>query len=163
MNVIWAILCQNVIVSQQSNNISLIEVIDELTVPVPPPQTLGESDEEFSATLDFRLTVFWARSDHRIPERGQSRVKLVAPDGRESTPVEQEIDLTQFPRMRSIGRMIGSPLPLTQEGQYRFIIEVKTPDSDWQEVSELPLWVAIQTDNPPGEKRPQAPSATTEQ
>ena len=148
MKVIWAILCQNAIVAQESNNLSLIEVIDELTVPAPPPRGTEEPTEEFGLLLDARLVILWSRDNIGVPEIGISRTRLVAPDGRESLSPEIEIDLTHFPRSRSIGRFGAFPFPPTHVGEHFFKIEVKTPASEWVQVSELPLMIQIQNDTP---------------
>ena len=149
MKVIWAILCQNAIVAQESNNVSLIEVIDELTVPAPPPRRSQESTEEIGLLFDARLVILWSRDDLGTPESGTSRTRLVDPDGRESLSPEIEIDLTNFLRSRSIGRFGAFPFSPTREGEHLFKIEVRTPASEWVQVAELPLLIQIQSDRPP--------------
>ena len=148
MKVIWAILCQNAIVAQESNNVSLIEVIDELTVPAPPPRRPNEPTDEIGLLLDARLVILWSRDDINAPETGISRTRLVAPDGRESLSPEIEIDLTHFPRSRSIGRLGAFPFPPTHEGEHLFKIEVKTSANKWVQVAELPLLIQVQSDAP---------------
>ena len=147
MKVIWALLCEKTIVDQESNNLSLIEVIDELIVPAPLPQGVHGSGAEGSSILDLRLVVLWERSDPLRPEKGQARIRIIAPNASESSVAEHEVDLMESPRMRAIGHLLGSPMPFTQEGQYFVKIEAKTADSDWQELFELPLQVSVQTDD----------------
>ena len=146
MKAIWAILCKNVIVDQQSNNVSLIEVIDEFTIPVPPPVNLPEIDGEPGILLDVSLVVLWARSHRDTPEKAQSRTSIVTPDGTEARSLENEVDLTEAIRARAIGRIVGFPHPLNHGGEYLFRIELKVPGSDWKEELELPLWVNVQKD-----------------
>ena len=148
MKVIWAILCRNAITDQQSNNISLIEVIDEITIPAPPPANVPETSEDSGIALDASLVMLFARSHQDSPEVAQSRLRIVAPNGTQIQSVEQEIDLTEIPRARAIGRLIGLPTVLPQDGEYLLKIEAKAPDSDWEEGFELPLWINLQEDTP---------------
>ena len=148
MKVIWAILSENAIVDRQSNNISLIEVIDELTVPVPPPQVVSQSGEQLQIPFSFCLSILFARTDIGVAEKGRYSVTIIGPDGVKSESRELDVDLMENLRSRSIGRMGEFPLPLTVEGQYSFKIDVKSVDSDWKEAFELPLRVNFQRDDP---------------
>ena len=147
LRAVWAILCENTIIDQRSNNVSLIEVIDELTIPAPAPEPMTETKGEPRKFFDADLVVLWARSKLDLPEKAQMRSKIVAPNGGEARSGESEVDLTENIRLRSIGRIAGLP-PFTQAGEYRIKIEAKESDSEWQEVFELPLWVSVQTDTP---------------
>ena len=51
MKVLWALLCKNVITDQDTNNISLIEVVDELTIPAPPPQSASTTVDGISSSV----------------------------------------------------------------------------------------------------------------
>ena len=147
MKVIWAVLSENTIVDLLTNNISLIQIIDELTVPAPPPQEADGQDTELSTPFDLSLTVLYARSDPQVGEKGLTRIRMVGPGNRESRVVEHEIDLTEQPRGRSIGRMGMSPLPLNAQGAYSFKIEMPSLNGEWEEVFELPLWINIYRDD----------------
>ena len=147
MRAVWAILCQNTIIDQRSNNISLIEVIDELTVPAPPPELVTEANGELGMLFDGNLVILWARSDLGTPEKAQVRSRIIAPNGGEARTGEVEVDLTEIVRARAIGRIAELPL-FTQVGEYTIKIETKAHDSEWREVFELPLWVNVQADAP---------------
>ena len=159
MRVIWALLCKNTIVDRDTNNVSLINVVDELTVPASPPQGPPGAVFESIVLLDLSMAILWVRSSPDVPESGEARVKVVAPDDSISLSPQLEVDLTQRPRVRALGHMLNSPFPSWQEGEYRFKIEAKTNDLDWQEMFELPLWVKVQTDDFPYDAGPQAPFA----
>ena len=150
MKVLWAILCENVIINQQTNNVSLIEVVDQITVPAPPPGNVVKPDEKIGTFLNMRLVVLWARSDRDVPESGQARIRIIAPDGKEAQTTEHHVDLSEVPRSSAIGSIVGFPFPLTDEGEHLFRVEKRTPDSSWSKEFELPLWVEIQTDSPAG-------------
>lgn len=155
MKVIWALLCETAIVDRDTNNISLVNIVDEMTVPAPPPQGLLGPVIERIEVLDLRLAILWARSISDVPESGEGRITVVAPDDSISVSPEVEVDLSQSQRMRAVGHLLESPFPSWQEGQYLFKIESRTEDLDWQEMFELPLWVKVQTDDFPYSSDPQ--------
>ena len=148
MRVTWALICRHAITNRDSNNISLIEVIDELTVAGPPPQSDLQVGEASNVLIDLQLVVLWSRSDPNISEKSPTRVKAVGPYGAEALTVERIVDLTEFSRMRMLAHLLGAPIPFAQQGQYLFNIEVQTCDSQWEEVFQVPLWVNVQTDDP---------------
>lgn len=149
MKVIWAVLCLNSVIDRQTNNLSLFNILEEISVlPVPAqgPQSKGPGDLTFAPT--FELVTLWGRSDENVPERGYGRVKLSLPASSSEAPkvaVEYEVDLTKYLRLRQIGRIHG--LPAAGEGvyTYTFIIEGKNEGQDWSPKFELPLRVVFQT------------------
>lgn len=147
LRAIWAILCKNTIIDQRSNNISLIEVIDEISLPAPAPESVTETSGQPAVGFDASLVILWARSDPDMPEKAQVRNSVVTPKGFQTQSTENEIDLTDALRVRSIGQIARFPL-LSQDGEHTLKIEMKAADTDWQEAFELPLWVNIQTDSP---------------
>ena len=90
--------------------------------------------------------VLWARSDANQPEEGKTRVKVVTPDDEEALSPELGVDLTEAMRVRSIGHLVRSPFVVRSEGSYRFKVEAQTTGSDWAEMFEVPLWIAIQAE-----------------
>lgn len=159
MKVIWALLCEKAILDRDTNNASFINVVEEITVPASPPKIPSGSDIEPILMLDLRMAILWARSNPDMPESGEARVRLIAPDETASVSAELMVDLTESQRMRGIGHLIESPFPVLQEGQYLFKVEAKTEGLDWQEMFELPLWVKVQTDDLPYDPDPQTPAS----
>ena len=155
MKVVWALLCETTIVDRDTNNVSLINVVDEITVPASPPQGPRGPAIETVVDLDLRMAILWARSSSDVPETGEARIRVIAPDDRISVSSEVEVDLSHSQRMRAVGHLLESPFPSWQEGQYLFKIESKTADLGWQEMFELPLWVKVQTDDFPYESTSQ--------
>ena len=149
MKVVWAILCKDTIVNRDTNNMTLVEVIEELNVVASPPQGTPVPELGFSAVLDLHLVSLWVRTEPSVPEKGQARFKAVTPKGREVVTAEAEVDLTEGPRLRADGHLLESPFPFSDDGTYFFKIEMRTPESDWEEVYELPLWVQIQDHRAP--------------
>ena len=143
MEVTWSIFCQSSAIDRDTNNLSLFNVIEELTVPVPPPQLqTGQPLPEGLTVANLELVTLFTRSDPQVPERGRGRVRLLLPEGREALNQEFEVDLTQYLRLRMRVKVPG--FPTGDAGMYRFLVDGITDTSDWIEMFELPIRVALQ-------------------
>jgi hypothetical protein len=145
LKVIWAVLCERAIIDRDTNNVSLINVIEEIAISVQPPE--GAPDEASDGRLvlaNMELVVLWVRSDLEVPERGYGRIRVIAPDEREAPTHENEVDLTQYLRLRTRIRLTS--LPMRGSGVYRIKIEGRAPpSSEWTEEFDLPLRVVFQS------------------
>lgn len=144
MRVIWAVLCERSITDKDTNNLSLINIVEEMTVTPQPPQTVSEQGVEEStetaiAIGNFELVVLWVRSDVDVPERGYGRIRIISPDTTEAASHEgNEVDLTQYLRLRSRTRFAN--FPMRGPGVYLIKIDGRaTTSSEWTEKFELPL------------------------
>jgi hypothetical protein len=146
VKVLWALLSENSIINGRTNNLSLVEVIEELTIPAQPPQGADVTGEVPSTHLNSWLSVLFARSDPQMGEEGRSQVSMVSPSGREAQLLDINVDLTQYPRSRSVIRLISFPLPLSEEGEYAFKVEIISDHGTWEEAFEVPLQINIQKD-----------------
>ena len=144
MKVVWAILCKNTIVNRDTNNMTLVEVVEEINVVAEPPEESTADEPGFSTVLDIHLVTLWTRTDPSVPEKGQARFTVLTPKGRTVSSSELEIDLTEGPRLRADGHLLESSFPFSNDGIYLFKIEAKATETQWEEMYELPLWVRIQ-------------------
>lgn len=142
MKVLWAILCERAVVDQETNNISLFNVIEEVTIPAQPPMFLTDANAKNVLPTAFELIVLWGRSNSDVPERGLGRVSILIPDATPKITQEHDIDLSVFLRLRSKLRLPG--LPVGGEGTYLFKIDGKLTGGEWTEMFELPLRVVFQ-------------------
>ena len=149
MNVSWAILCESAIVDKDTNNVSLVNVVEELTLPAAPPEIAATSDPSQLKPVSLAIVTLFARSDPSVPESGEAQIKIVAPDGRIGLSGQISVDLIQHERLRAIGRTFQMPFPDRLAGQYLLKVEVKTAGLDWEEMFSLPLQVKVQTDDLP--------------
>jgi hypothetical protein len=144
VKVLWSILCQDAVIDRETNNVSLFNIVEEVSIPVEPPTKTPTSVAPQRLTAaDFALVTLWARSDEKVGEQGRGRIRLVLPDTKEVAQSEFEVDLTTYLRSRFVMRFHG--LPGGDQGTYRFIIESKDMAGDWVQMFELPLRVAIQS------------------
>ena len=130
---IWSVLCENSILDQDTKLISMINVLEELTIPDDPAP-----DKVLQAVVS--LVTLWARSDINVPSQGFARYAFTSPSGKVLESLEQSVDLTKYERLRSRGRFAGLKLP--EIGQYFFNIEFRENEqTEWIRVAAVPLKV----------------------
>lgn len=140
---IWTVVCSMSVTDKETNNISLFNVIEQLTILTQPQPNMIP---QFS--LD--IVTLWGRSDDAITAQGCSRVTLVSPSGEEIGQGEGEIDLVKHERLRA-RRRFPLGLNLKDAGRYYFRIELKLDDEEeWHTVAKIPLKVTIES--PPSDE-----------
>lgn len=140
---IWSILCSRSVTDRDTNNIILLDVLEQITAVVP----IRSATEDAGLLSPNELVSLWSRSVSDRPERGRGRIRLLAPDGSELGRHEFDIDLTQRERLRTQTRSAG--LPIRGSGRYDFIVDLQEQaDADWREVCKVPLKVVIQSLEP---------------
>ena len=77
MKVIWAVLCQSAVIDKDTNNVSLLNVIEEVKVPAKPPAELTATDLNLISPATFELVTLWTRSDPGAEERGRAHEPAV--------------------------------------------------------------------------------------
>lgn len=132
---IWSVLCRSSAIDKDGNNLSLFDVFEQLTILEPITQP-GE------APIPFQLVTLWARADLATPVKTTSRVRVLLPGGDEaSKPVQLEVDLTAFRRLRQ--RVTFGSLPIRAAGVYEFIVEFREHD-EWREAARIPLELTVE-------------------
>jgi hypothetical protein len=142
---LWSVLCVRAIVDRDLNSLSLIDVIEQLSVnaPIPKPGEPG------FVNMGLTVASLWRRTDLNKQALGECSVVLRFPDGTEQPlPVNLVIDLKRYERMRTLGRLNG--VPVGEPGTYRFLVRFKPNGEDkWTEVASLPMEVVFQEAIPP--------------
>jgi hypothetical protein len=133
INHIWSVLCESSILDQDTKLISMINVLEELTIPDEPAPDKG-------LQIVVSLVTLWVRSEINTPSQGFARYNFTSPSGNVLQSLEQPIDLTRYERLRSRGQFAGLKLP--ESGQYLFNIEFRENEQEeWQKVAAIPLKV----------------------
>jgi len=136
---VWSVLCRKGVLDKYTNQMSLLDVIDELTIapagPIPP------GAQDVFLAVQFHVVSLWMRSDLSMPESVRFRIVISGPDGRSFGP-EGDINLQDFARARHFMRF--EALPFHGAGLYRFSIERYLADTaDWEKLASVPLEVKI--------------------
>lgn len=131
INHVWSVLCSTAIIDRDTNLVSLINILEEITVNDEP---------KAGGVLPIALDILslWTRSNPGEPCRGRSRITLIGPDEKATNQIETEIDLTTHERLRARGHFEG--LPASEPGINFFQVELQTEGrEDWETVARIPL------------------------
>ncbi len=135
---LWTVLCSRSLVDVESQNISLLEVIDEITLPA---DTFVEKSN-VPVNLQIELVTCWRRSNLTQPGKSRARMVLSGPNGKTLEEQAYSVDLTEGPRRRTRIRIPG--LNLTGPGTYTFQVELQSiGNGPWMKVAKLPLDVML--------------------
>ncbi|HMD89375.1 MAG TPA: hypothetical protein VKF38_09455 [Anaerolineaceae bacterium] len=132
---VWTVICSNAIIDQDTNNISIFNILEQVSIP-------AEAANSQAIAINVELLTLWIRSDLSKPASGMSRVNLIAPQGEVIQSDDSQLDLSQFERLRS--RSLYQGLPYKGEGVYQFVVEYRpAEDANWQKVASIPLKVKL--------------------
>lgn len=138
---VWSVLCLQSIINEHTKNISLIEVLEQLTITGPP---LPEG-QEGAVPITFDVVSLWTREPDSQPARGSARLSLLSPTNSViKGDVEYAVDLPDpVLRTRTVTRITG--LPFRRAGIYHFRIQLREEgEAEWRDVAIIPLQIVIQ-------------------
>lgn len=134
----WTVFCRTAPIDRDSNNISLIEVIEQLAA------VTTEKSGEGVLAIQAMLVSLWYRADDNVPAVGNARVRLEHPDGKQrGEPVNFEVNLRDHKRVRtrlSFGGLTFSGVA----GQHFFVVECDDAGK-WVEVARVPIEIGLET------------------
>ena len=144
LKVLWAILCESSVVDQETNRISLLNILEGIRVP-EPLATIAEESALPAAPVNCDLFILFARSDPEAGEQGKGRIRMQfpadTPEARLPDPApEFAVDLTAAQQHRV--RLRFPVLPYYKQGTYHFIIEAADAAGGWRPLFEIPLEVS---------------------
>ncbi len=129
---VWSVLCEQSILDRDSNLMSLVNILEEVTIQ-------GEPDPKKKIPIPLLLTTLWVRVDRDLPVKVNSRYCLKSPSGETIQTIERQIDLTEYRRLRFRAQFFNIVLP--ESGTYEFISAVQTESGEWEDVDSIPLEV----------------------
>jgi hypothetical protein len=136
MHHVWSVLCSHSLIDQETNNISLFGVLEQISATGPPV-----TGERQAVPINCELVTLWSRSIPDQSETGRFRLRCETPNTLlfES---EGDIDLTNHRRRRLRAKIDLLPVPETATYYFRMCLW-NAADNDWCEVAAIPLDVEI--------------------
>jgi hypothetical protein len=140
---VWSVVCGRATTDRESNNISLVDVFEQLNLlgPVPGPAPIaveGEAPKQPAVPLQFELVSLWIRQNPDEEEESVGRIRFVSPQNQDLIAHEFPVNLVHNPRMRT--QLKSSAIPLAGPGRYRFVVEIRRAGA-WDTVARIPLLV----------------------
>ena len=125
---VWALLCQRVIIDQQTNFVSYVDALDSVAIPKFP----------IKAPPLFVSTIWQRDKEARL----EMRVRAFAPGGEKLTEVEAN-PLEFAPHHRRARMTVGlAGFDLTGPGRYEFAVDTRD-GGKWVEVQRVPFDVDL--------------------
>lgn len=133
---LFTIVCRKTIVDIKSNNMSIIDVLEQINLSGPLPEKEG------LLPLSFEIVSLWARPEYDEPIRGQGRVEFLDPLKKHIRDFTFDIDLSKSLRMRTTAELNG--FPFRGEGLHWIKIEGRINEEDkWKEKALLSVDIKV--------------------
>lgn len=127
------------VIDKESNNMSLIDIVEQLQARGPRPQPGGRA----AIPLNAEVVTLWSRTNNDVPVMGYSRTTLENPSGGQMIEILSDIDLTAHNRRRMRGKI--ELLPVPENGMYLIKVFQRTEETaDWEQVAKVPLEVSLE-------------------
>ncbi len=134
---VWAVLCKHIIENKKTNNTTLIESLEKLTIEIRP----GFVSQRLNIDFPYSLATYWFNDDKVNSVTGTFRLRLITQSGHTTIPLEQAIDLA--PHAFKKWYINFSAMGADGEGVYFFELHFKEDGkSRWNRVATIPFHVA---------------------
>ncbi|MFH0989118.1 MAG: hypothetical protein V1799_03780 [bacterium] len=138
INHIWTVLCTNSVIDEGTKNISLIQVVEQLTVIGTPPI----EGQVGIVPFNFDVVSLWERFPIDKPEKKRCKMRQLDPSGEVIKEQIYELDLTAHSRFRTITKIGG--LPIKRGGRHLFNVSYEETPNKWIDVASIPLMIQFQ-------------------
>lgn len=135
---IWTVVCRGSVINQDDNNISLLNILEQLEITLSPIKKLEKRPEVFNTPFSFDVVSFWVKEDNN-ETKINVRVELLDPHGKILATSE---NVGVFPqnirRLRT--RLKVNGLPVTDNGRYYINVRMKeNTEKNYKVYSENPI------------------------
>ena len=137
----FSVLCKKAIIDSNSNNISLMEVVNDIHITIPK----DDKSELINLTHPMDLVVQFSRSKSNIKEKKVFvKISRFGPDGKEHDDgLELELELVTSKTSRA-NIHIPSILIKNKQGTNKFEVRYKSKKSDrWKLASNVKFYIFV--------------------
>ena len=143
---LWTIICQRAILSAQ-NTITLVDVLDEVQLPVAPPkELLAPRKPRLMIPMKFAVVSLWERGGSREAGRTEARLRMLSPTGKKFVEARYVIELSATQRFRSLSEAAG--VPYYGPGNYTMRVDVRS-GKHWRHAGSASFALQVQTQRDP--------------
>lgn len=145
---VWSILASGVSVDQESNNLTLFNIIEQIVIPksrlIEMPVVGGEKKP--AVPVGFIFVSHWRKIKDNVAVKAVVKIELLDPTGVMRQKVEYDLEFAEkTERLRS--RVQWNGVRVTTSGSYTFKISLKEEgEKEFQQAGEAYLKVEL-TDN----------------
>ena len=148
LNCLWSILCKGSSIDQQSNDISLYDIVEEMTIVPSETNISPKLDELKDVSVDFKLVSLWkAGPDGVVPKGFDIRIELTDPNKKIVMSDGHTINLNENDRKNRLRLVIPvKRLRFATTGDYWLTIKLKLPkEKDFETGYRWPIRAVIST------------------
>lgn len=131
----WTVVCSLSIIDRNTNNVSLVNVVEQIIMEPPPAEI---PNEQVGIPLTLSFVSLWSREKPRVGEVGRARLVFVGPDDKEIVANETAVDLGSHDRTRTIFSVAA--FPFRGFGRYTVVTEQRgEQEESFRVVSRVPI------------------------
>jgi len=86
---VWTAVCSRAVIDRESNNVSLQNIIDQISIR-------GEPIPDSVVAVQVEVVTSWVRADFDVPSQATTRLTFLSPSGNVLGSFENDIDLSVF-------------------------------------------------------------------
>lgn len=135
---IMTTICNSASVDAESNNLSLFNIIEEITMQDTNPIDLKQKK---SINLPFELISVWRKLDESKEVSSDLKIVFYDPNNNLMQEIGYKLEIKN-PHQRMRIRIKGNGLNVTRQGNYYFSILIKN-NEEFEEVARVPVFVKI--------------------
>lgn len=146
---LWAILCKSASIDQQSNQLSIFNIVENTTIsksptPITPLSKLTEFTQKTQVKLEHNLVVQFERLFSESDEEFTTDIELKVTDPDNEVTIKNELPFT-FEKGKNRMRIIITldSLVVTKSGKYTYFISAKDSTGIFQKKLETSVDVKI--------------------
>jgi len=146
---VWSILASGVSVDQESNNLTLFNIIEQIVIPKNKliEMTVVGGEKKPAVPVVFVFVSHWKKLKDNIAAKAVVKIELLDPMGEMRQKAEYDLELAEkTERLRS--RVQWNGVRVTTSGPYTFKISLKEEgEKEFEQVGEAYLKVELTDDN----------------
>ena len=138
---IWTVPCLSSVTDQETNTISLQNVLEQLNFEYEIPNTIDKKPAQISIPINMELVTLWMKSITESDITADVATRFIDPQGQELMQFEHTLTIPNtHQRMRFRVKIKG--LQITTNGTYVFEIKIKEPGlSEYRVAGSVPLLI----------------------
>lgn len=150
---IWSVITQRAIIEGRTNSLSLIDIMEEVTVGIRRLKPTNEEISIINIPLTYEIVSYLITNDEKNIENPLIKIDFINPKGNILKTFEHEIKWEQGkPRMRA--RITITGLSVNIPGTYIYKISLKEKsEKEFKPIAELPLDIKITEESSPNAQK----------
>jgi len=141
---IWTLLCRRSVIDNETNNLSLYDILEQLTIKINVKKNSEEKIYNINIPIEYEVISFWTKSPDISEFNGELKLDIVNPKGKILKFFEKPLTIPKDKRrLRSRIRISGFIADM--EGIYTFRMNYReTAEDQYTKTADIPLEVFIE-------------------